>query len=110
VGQSGSRGRFARSWALDCAVIAPRTELGLTTASPLAEDAAGNIWIGSDIDMVRWQPTSSSVYAPAGLASNGGISGVHPLAAADGSVWVGIERRGPGLGLEHLTQGEWKAG
>jgi ligand-binding sensor domain-containing protein len=75
----------------------------------LAQDTAGNFWIGSDIDLVRWKSGSFSVYAPSGLKSNAGIAGVNALAAAaDGSVWAGMQR-GPGLGLQHLVHGQWKA-
>jgi signal transduction histidine kinase/ligand-binding sensor domain-containing protein len=75
----------------------------------LAEDPAGNLWVGNDIDVVRWNPGSMSVYAPSGLKSNAGIDGANTIAAAaDGSVWVGFYSRGPGLGLQHLLQGQWK--
>jgi signal transduction histidine kinase/ligand-binding sensor domain-containing protein len=75
----------------------------------LAEDTAGNLWVGGDIDIVRWKPGSSSVYAPIGLKSNRGIDGVDALAAADdGSVWAGMNQRGPDVGLQHLVQGQWK--
>jgi ligand-binding sensor domain-containing protein len=76
----------------------------------IAEDTAGNLWIGSDTDLVRWKSGSFSVYAPSGLKSNAGIEGVAALAAAtDGSVWAGMDLRGPGLGLQHLMRGQWKS-
>lgn len=76
----------------------------------VTEDTAGNLWVGSDIDLVRWKPGSVSVYAPTGLKSNAGIDGVDALAAAgDGSVWAGMNPRGPGVGLQHLVQGQWKS-
>jgi signal transduction histidine kinase/ligand-binding sensor domain-containing protein len=75
----------------------------------VAEDAAGNLWIGSDTDLVRWNSGSSRIFAPDGLKSNAGIAGVSALAAAiDGSVWVGTTRRGAGIGLQHLVKGELK--
>jgi ligand-binding sensor domain-containing protein len=76
----------------------------------VAEDTAGNVWVGSDIDQVRWKSGSFSIYAPSGLESNGAMEGVAALAAAgDGSVWAGMRPRGPGLGLQHLVQGQWKS-
>jgi signal transduction histidine kinase/ligand-binding sensor domain-containing protein len=76
----------------------------------VTEDTAGNLWVGSDIDLVRWKSGSFSIYAPTGLKSNGGIDGVAALAAAgDGSVWAGMTPRGPGVGLQHLVQGQWRS-
>jgi signal transduction histidine kinase/ligand-binding sensor domain-containing protein len=76
----------------------------------IAEDTAGNLWVGTDIDLVRWKSGSSSVYAPGGLRSNGGIDGVSALAAAnDGSVWAGMSPRGPGVGLQHHVHGQWES-
>jgi ligand-binding sensor domain-containing protein len=48
----------------------------------IAEDTAGNLWIGNDIDLVRWKSGSFTVYAPSGLKSNAGIEGVGALAPA----------------------------
>jgi signal transduction histidine kinase/ligand-binding sensor domain-containing protein len=75
----------------------------------VAEDTAGDLWVGSDIDLVRWNDRVTSVYAPSGLKSNAGIRGVSSLAAAaDGSVWAGMDARGPGVGLQHFVQGQWR--
>jgi ligand-binding sensor domain-containing protein len=76
---------------------------------PVAEDILGNLWIGGDTALVRWRPDSHRVYKPSGLKSNAGAGGVLGLAAdPDGSLWVGIERSGPGLGLQRLANGVWK--
>jgi signal transduction histidine kinase/ligand-binding sensor domain-containing protein len=76
----------------------------------LTEDAAGNLWLGGDTGLVRWRPGSTTVYAPAGLKGNDGQYGVAALAAAaDGSVWVGVDVRGRGMGLEHVAQGRWNS-
>jgi len=82
--------------------------LGSAGASSLVEDTLGNLWIGTDTAVIRWRPDSSSTYAPRGL--NPGHDGVNGLAAnPDGSVWVGMELAGPGLGLQQLSRGAWKA-
>jgi signal transduction histidine kinase/ligand-binding sensor domain-containing protein len=78
-------------------------------ADYVAEDIQGSLWVGSDTDLVRWKSGASSVYAPNGLKSNGGIVGVSSLAgAADGSMWAGMDARGPGVGLQHFVQGQWR--
>jgi ligand-binding sensor domain-containing protein/signal transduction histidine kinase len=75
----------------------------------IAEDTQGNLWVGSDIDLVRWKSGLSSVYAPSGLKSNAGIVGVSSIAAAaDGSVWAGMDARGSGVGLQHFVLGQWR--
>ncbi len=78
----------------------------LTDANNLAEDTSGFFWAGSDTALLRWRPGSSKVYRPAALRSNQGIQGVEALAAAaDGSVWVGIEVPGHEGGLQHMVAG-----
>jgi ligand-binding sensor domain-containing protein len=76
--------------------------------TPMAEDRQGNFWLGGGTTLVGWKWNSHRVYKPRGLKSNAG-GGIDGLAAdPDGSLWVGIARSGPGLGLQHLTQGIWK--
>jgi signal transduction histidine kinase/ligand-binding sensor domain-containing protein len=76
--------------------------------TPMAEDRQGNFWLGGGTTLVGWKWNSHLVYKPRGLKSNAG-GGIDGLAAdPDGSLWVGIARSGPGLGLQHLRQGIWK--
>ncbi len=78
-------------------------------ASPLVQDAGGDFWIGSSTVLARWRMGSSDTYTPPGLKSREGLSGVQALAATqDGSLWIGISRSGPGLGLQRMAQGVWK--
>jgi ligand-binding sensor domain-containing protein len=78
-------------------------------AGPLVDDSGGNLWIGSSEGLIRWQSGSSSTYSPEGLKAARGLSGVEALAATpDGSLWVGINRPGPDLGLQQIAQGVWK--
>jgi signal transduction histidine kinase/ligand-binding sensor domain-containing protein len=78
-------------------------------AQPVVEDLQGNFWIGSTNDLTRWSKTSSSTYVLPGLAAAKGLSGVYALAAAsDGSLWIGINRTGPDLGLQRMDQGVLK--
>jgi signal transduction histidine kinase/streptogramin lyase len=83
---------------------------GSDGADTLVEDTLGNLWIGSDTAIVRWKPGSSSTFILRELKSKEGINGAKGLAAnPDGSVWVGIDLPGRGLGLRQLVQGTWKS-
>jgi ligand-binding sensor domain-containing protein len=76
--------------------------------TPMAEDSKGKFWLGGGATLVGWKWDSHRVYKPRGLQPNAG-GGIDALAAdPDGSLWVGITRPGPGLGLQHVTQGVWK--
>ncbi|HEX4022227.1 MAG TPA: two-component regulator propeller domain-containing protein [Acidobacteriaceae bacterium] len=79
-------------------------------AGTLTGDNAGYLWIGTSTALVRWKPGSSTSYVLPGLKSNVALAGITSLAAApDGSVWTGISKSGPGLGLEQWVNGTWKA-
>ena len=83
---------------------------GADLGSSLVEDRLGNFWLGSDIAVFRWKPGSSSTFMLAKLKSHQGINGARSLAAnTDGSIWVGIDLPGRGLGLQRLVQGAWKS-
>jgi signal transduction histidine kinase/ligand-binding sensor domain-containing protein len=74
----------------------------------LIEDRQGNIWIGSSRGLVRWTHGSQTVYQASGLKSafDDGVTGL--AAAPDGTIWVGIAKRGEGLGLQQLVQERWQ--
>jgi signal transduction histidine kinase/ligand-binding sensor domain-containing protein len=75
----------------------------------IAEDAHGDVWIGGSTTLVRWSGGSPTVYGPTGLKNNS-ASGVEAIVAmADGTLWVGIAKAGPGLGLQRLAQGHWQS-
>jgi ligand-binding sensor domain-containing protein len=77
-------------------------------AGPLTQDAGQNHWVGSTNSIVRWRPGSSTTYPIERLRAAEGLSGVEGLAVGkDNSLWVGITRSGPGLGLQHFTNGQW---
>ena len=83
--------------------------LGPVNLGPLTQDAAGNFWLGSTNSLVRWRKGSSTTYSIKELRSAEGLSGVEGLGVAkDNSLWVGINRSGPGLGLQHFLNGQWK--
>jgi ligand-binding sensor domain-containing protein/signal transduction histidine kinase len=75
-------------------------------AVPLAEDPEGNLWIGSVNFLIRWRVGSSTVFTPSETKSGEGLSGFQAIAAdPDGSIWGGMDRRGPGLGLQRWLHG-----
>jgi signal transduction histidine kinase/ligand-binding sensor domain-containing protein len=79
-------------------------------ATTLLADRDGTLWLGGDILLVRWTRRTPTIYRLPGLAANAGIDGVAALAATpDGTVWVGIARAGPGLGLQRLVDGRWQS-
>ena len=76
---------------------------------PLVEDLDGNIWIGNADILTRWRAGSATTLAPPGLKNSPGLSGFQALAVgSDGTIWTGINRTGPGLGLRRLVNGSWK--
>jgi len=78
-------------------------------AGPLIEDLDGNLWFGSARILTRWRPGSSATFAPPGLKQAEGLSGFEALAITrDGSIWSGMNRKGRGLGLQHLIKGSWR--
>ena len=74
----------------------------------LFEDPEGNLWIGGTRGVLRWNDESRTVYPLIGLSTNF-AQGVTALAStSDGTTWVGIAKRGQGLGLQRLAQGRWQ--
>ena len=75
-------------------------------AVPLAEDSEGNLWIGSVNLLIRWRAGSSTVFTPSVARSGEGLSGIQAIAAdSNGSIWSGMDRRGPGQGLQQWVRG-----
>ena len=75
----------------------------------LAQDAAGDLWIGGSTTLMRRGQRTSRVYQPQSLRSNSGNEGVSAiLPASDGSLWVGMELAGRGAGLQRLVNGTLK--
>jgi PAS domain S-box-containing protein len=75
----------------------------------LVEDPSGDLWMASSTGLLRWSDGSLSIYPNKYLAPNTGMDGIESIApASDGSMWVGIDHGGPGVGLERFVQGSWK--
>ena len=77
---------------------------------PLAKDNQGNFWIGGEqgLGLIRWKPDSHDAYGLKG-AKNTDASVSSIAVQADGSLWTGIDVRGPGLGLQRFVKGDWQA-
>jgi signal transduction histidine kinase/ligand-binding sensor domain-containing protein len=74
-----------------------------------AHDRDGTLWFWSSHGLVRWTRGETRVYGVPALARTAQLSGAEALAAdPDGAVWVGMTRRGPGLGLVRFEHGAWK--
>jgi signal transduction histidine kinase/ligand-binding sensor domain-containing protein len=83
---------------------------GITVAyaGPIAMDGHGYLWMGSPSTLSRWKAGSYQVYAPKRLEKAEGLTGVNGIAVMpDDSLWVGIQRAGPGLGLERFVDAHW---
>jgi len=80
----------------------------LPTASHLAADAEATLWVSSSAQLESWRNGQGQVFSPSALSSVAGFSGFSALSASfDGSMWVGINRIGTGLGLQHVSKGKW---
>jgi PAS domain S-box-containing protein len=82
---------------------------GLTIHVPTSflPDGKGGFWIGGDTSLLHWKMgVAPEIYSPQHLQSNIGQTGIRSLVEdSDGSLLVGIEGAGPGLGLERLRNG-----
>jgi signal transduction histidine kinase len=73
----------------------------------LAEDARGDLWIGGASTLVRWSPSSQTVYRPDALAKNLADGFMAIVPGSSGNMWVGVDRAEPGLGLQQISHGQW---
>lgn len=78
-------------------------------ANTSAMDRVGNLWIGSAAMLFRWKQGSFKAFPPKGLKKAEALTGVVGIVALpDNSLVIGIERSGPGLGLERIVNDEWQ--
>lgn len=81
----------------------------LPTAGPMMVDSRDTFWVGNANALVQWSGGASRTHMTRQLRPAAGLSGVTALSAApDGSVWSGMSRTGPGLGLQRLQQDVWE--
>jgi len=81
----------------------------ISPVDSLLSDGKGGFWLGGQTTLVHWHDGASDVYRIEALKSNAGQNGIAALAyGPDGSLWVGIQAEGPGLGLGQLKEGAVK--
>jgi signal transduction histidine kinase/ligand-binding sensor domain-containing protein len=72
--------------------------LRLPHAVTLAEDAAGNLWVGSSGQLLRWREDSHQSFFREALARFDGLQAVASvIVVPDGSIWAAIPRDGFGV-------------
>jgi signal transduction histidine kinase/ligand-binding sensor domain-containing protein len=77
-------------------------------ANAIAEDDQGYLWVASASQLIRWKSGVSQKLAPQELKVTEELYGVSALMPdTDGSMWVGVFRAGPGLGLQHIVGSTW---
>ena len=78
-------------------------------AQPLFGDAQGNLWFGSSLGVGHWASGEVKTFTLKALRGNDLLRGVTAITSgSDGLILAGVERTGRGLGLQQLTQSEWK--
>ena len=76
-------------------------------ATQFVRDDAGYLWMGTATSVVGWKPSSVLVHSPDALKSDRGYGVMGFAIDQDGSLLVGVTRRGPGLGLQRIRHGCW---
>src|SRR5271157_2577888 len=78
----------------------------ISPVDTLLADGKGGFWLGGQTALVHWHDGVSDLYPVEALKSNAGQHGIVSLALGpDGSLWVGIQAEGRGLGLGRLMGG-----
>jgi ligand-binding sensor domain-containing protein/signal transduction histidine kinase len=78
-----------------------------TRGQSLVEDNSGDFWLGTNRALFRWRRGKLlNTFFTGLLTANSGTEGISALVEAkDGTIWAGVSRPGPGLGLEHIVAG-----
>jgi signal transduction histidine kinase/ligand-binding sensor domain-containing protein len=101
-------GPLCEARADDLACYGPKQGVPFKDAGPLAIEQSGAIWVATANKLARWRSGHSETFAPAALARSEGLEGFESVVVApDGTIWSGVINGGPGLGLQHLTNGTW---
>ena len=81
----------------------------ISPADSLLADGKGGFWLGGQTALVHWHDGVLEMYRIEALKSNAGQNGIASMAhGPDGSLWVGIQAEGHGLGLGQLKEGAVK--
>jgi signal transduction histidine kinase/ligand-binding sensor domain-containing protein len=83
--------------------LGKREGIQISPLDSLLADGHGGFWLGGQTDLVHWHGGVSDVYPIEALRSNAGQFGIGALTLGpDGSLWVGIQAEGRGMGLGRL--------
>jgi len=78
-------------------------------AKELVRDRSGNFWLSGSNAIGRWKVGSAEMYPSKALERTADVLGIYSMAlGANGSLWVGMQRTGKGLGLQQFEHGTWK--
>lgn len=84
--------------------------VSFTVADALAESPDGALWVAGHAELGKLEGDSFQVTSLAALQAGQALSSIEVLSAsADGSMWVGMKAKGPGLGLQHVVRDQWSA-
>src|SRR5262249_54554207 len=68
----------------------------------------GYLWMATQTSVIGWKSSTALLYSSDALKCNV-TDGIMGLAIdQDGSLLVGVAKRGPGLGLQRLSDGRWR--
>jgi ligand-binding sensor domain-containing protein len=107
---SATRPHCVRSTRAECSCYGAADGIPPGAYWALTKDHQGNFWIGREqgLGLIRWRPDSHDAYNLKGSKhTDAAVSSI--AVQADGSLWTGIDVRGPGLGLQRFVHGVWKS-
>jgi signal transduction histidine kinase/ligand-binding sensor domain-containing protein len=82
----------------------------LTPSLASTMDPSGTMWLAESEALIAWRNDSLKIYPSYALRNNTSQAGITALSAdSDGSLLVGISKRGFGLGLQRFRNGRWTA-
>jgi signal transduction histidine kinase len=77
-------------------------------STKFVRDRLGNLWVARSDSIFSWRDGVTKVYDVKQLRNNANQGGVASLAIdTDGSLFVGISKQGPGLGLQRFREGRF---
>jgi signal transduction histidine kinase/ligand-binding sensor domain-containing protein len=75
---------------------------GESDVGSLYQDSAGTFWFATEWSIARWRQGMQAQVLPAPAKIKAATPGRLVFAAAAGVQWVGVDARGPGLGLQRV--------
>jgi signal transduction histidine kinase/ligand-binding sensor domain-containing protein len=101
TGRRGAAGSLCHVTDTTARCLGEAEGIAFDRADAILPDGKGGFWIGTSTSLVHWNSGHSTTFECKALRSNAGQDGIVSLVPnADGSLWVGMQAIGPGLGLE----------